>query len=236
MLDGGQLGALYNGFMGSAQLTKERLFALSCFDISQWEAEPNWTISRGIVDRFLSECEEILNRRQYNRFVGEAGEEWIENALNSGIIANHLLSWHVSSTLGYQTEVERLSGGLDYFDLRILKEGLPYCDIEIKRLASSRSIDTEVDSHIATCESHSDADHTVLFLYFPLGEEERSGRVNDYLEGYIYSYCNNVAFFEHGDDYICPVPAPIDPDEDDIVPLEKTVDVLRREVGIERRA
>lgn len=236
MSGGGQLGALYNGFMESPQLTKERLFALSCFDISQWEAEPNWTVSREVVNRFLSGCETILDRRQYNQFTGEAGEEWIENALYRGIISNHLLSWHVSSTLGYQTEVERLSGGLDNFDVQILKDGLPYCDIEIKRLASSRSIDSEVNSHIDTCKSHSDADHTVLFLYFPLGAEERSGRVNDYLEGYVYSYCNNVDFFEHGDDYICPIPAPIDPDEDDTLPLEKSVNVLRHEVGIERRA
>lgn len=236
MSGGGQLGALYKGFMGSAQLPKERLFARSCFDISQWEAEPNWTVSRDVVDRFLSECEEILNKGRYNRFIGEAGEGWIDNALNSGIIANYLLSWHVSSTLGYDTQEEHLSGGLDYFDVQILKEGLPYCDIEIKRLASSRSIDTEVESHVDACESHSDADHTVLFLYFPLGEEERSARVNDYLEGYVYSYCNNVDFFEQGDDYICPVPAPINPDEDDIGPLERTVHVLRHEVGIERRA
>lgn len=235
-MSSGQLSALQSGFMGASQLRKERLFALSCFDISHWESEPNWTISDDIVDRFLSECEAILDRRHYNRFTGEAGEGWIENAMHRGIIANHLLSWHVSSTLGYRTKVERLSGGLDNFDVRILKDGLPYCDIEIKRFASSRSIDTEVESHIATCESHSEADYTVLFLYFPLGEEERSARVNDYLVGYVYSYSHNVEFFMQDENYICPVPSPVDPDEDDIVPLEKTVNVLRHEVGIERRA
>lgn len=234
MSSGGQPGLLYNEFMQADPLLKEKLFALSCFDISQWEESPNWTIDDDTVESFLDTCEELLDRDTFYSF-RRGNEEWIENALHRGILSNYILSWHLSSSLGYETEIEKLSGGLDNFDVRLIKNDLPYCDIELKRMATANSIDTEVASHIESCEASSSADYTVLFLYFPLGEEEDSHRVNDYLKGYIYSYSNNLQFFISDDNYLCPITAPIEPVATDITPLERSVQILRHEVGIERR-
>jgi hypothetical protein len=234
MSSGGQPGLLYNEFMQADSLQKEKLFALSCFDISHWEESPNWTIDDDTVESFLDMCEDLLDTGTYYSFY-RGNEEWIEKALHRGILSNYILSWYLSSSLGYETKIEKLRGGLDNFDLRLIKNDLPYCDIELKRMATANSIDTEVGSHIESCEASSSADYTVLFLYFPLGEQEDSHRVNDYLKGYIYSYSNNIQFFDSDNNYFCPITAPIEPIRTDITPLERSVQILRNEVGVERR-
>lgn len=231
----GRPGVLYNGFIGADLLIKERLFGLSCFDISHWEDEPNWSIDQDVEEKFLDTCETIMDRGDWRRFVGKIGEDWVEDALYRGILSNHLLAWHVSSKLGYRVDFERMTGGLDHFDVLIIKDEIPYCVIEIKRLGSTNSIDTEVQAHIENCKEYSNADFSVLFCYFPIGKDERSHRVNDYLKGYIYSYSENIGFFDSTDNFISTIPAPITPTEDDITPLSRTVQILTEEVGIARR-
>lgn len=225
---------IYSDFHSLSPIKQEKTFALSCFDLGHWEAGPDWDTTDDEVSQMLRELvEELLEGGKWRRFQSEGGFGWLDDERYHGDMTNRLLADFIAEELSYNTSYERRGSGTD-FDVEIFDRGVKICDIGIKRMATTKQVCDEIETHIDKCKDKSSAKDTLLVNYIPVTNKSAQ-RISDFLYGYIYMSEKAYNFFNENTNYISFVPAPISPNEGGEHPLRTTKRIIRTEIGLTQR-
>lgn len=225
---------LVSNFLELSPADMASVFSISCMEPAHWEASPSWDMTIGELDELIMEsAETLLEDWQYRSLERDGQLSGVKDAFYHGDMINRFLCSYLSEELNHRC-VPESDGNAEQFDVTIFRDEMQLCEIGVKRMATSSQIIEYLEQHRDKVQSTGQADSSLLCLYYPVTELSESNRVREFIAEYEFMSPYVDSFYESQNHFISAIPAPLNPDDSGINPLEETRDLLLDSYGLSR--
>jgi hypothetical protein len=224
--------ALRNGFKQLPPEDKEECFALSCYDLGDWEEGFDWLSNlddvRENIDEYLSKLtpDPLWAQIRANRSKLSTAQDFFL----TGEASNHFLAWYLES------EFDRVQGHTEsrssqsQFDVRLSVEEVDVVGIEMKRVANSGQLTNYLRKFPKLCAKRTDTTYKILIMYYPVGMEA-AHRAPSLVRGYGPLSAMTNGFYEPEEIFVGNIPATYPRQGGEVRPLRETKDILQHRLG-----
>jgi len=226
------IDALKNGFKQLSPEDKEECFALSCYDLGDWEEGFDWLSNLDDVREDINQYLSTLTPDPLWAQIRDSQPE-LDDAQDfflTGEASNYFLAWYLES------EFDRVRGHTEsrnsqsQFDVRLSVEDVDVVGIEMKRVANSGQLTHYLREFPELCEKRTDTEYKILIMYYPVGTET-AHRAPSLVRGYGPLSALTDVFYEPEKTFVGNIPATYPRQGDEIRPLRETKNILQHRLG-----
>lgn len=222
------------GFLDLPSPRKESAFALSCYDLGDWEEGFDWLSDprevRENIDTFLAQ---LLPDSLWAQLSGDEGRrEQAQDLFLTGEMSNYFLAWYLEDRFDRVQSRTESNNSTSEFDVILLEDDVPTVGIEMKRVANSGQLTNYLRDFPEKCDQRQDTQYKFLIVYYPVSQPV-ARRAQSLVRGYGPLAPMTDDFYQPENVFMANIPAPYPREDNETRPLRETRNFLREKTTVD---
>lgn len=219
---------LKTGFNSLDPEEREECFALSCYDIGDWEEGFDWLSQESSVrDDINQYLEKLTPNTLWKKVYRDPGElSKAQDLFLTGEASNYFVAWYLEDVFDKIKARTESQNSKSQFDVTLSQRNVDTVGIEMKRVANSNQLTSYFRKFPEVCNKRPDTKYKLLIIYYPVNQTAAK-RAPSLVRGYGPLSAMTDSFYTPESVFVANLPASYPRKGSEIQPLRETRNIIQ---------